>query len=65
MLYDLFNDWYSYVKYFFVMLVGIVIVFRFVLYVVIMRFCYVSLIIVIVFYSVIILDCYDLLGFIG
>lgn len=65
MFYDLFNDWYSYVKYFFVMLVGIVIVFRFVLYVVIMRFCYVSLIIVIVFYSVIILDCYDLLGFIG
>ena len=59
---DLLNDWYSHAKYFFVMLVGIVVALRPALYAAIMRSRYVSLTIAIVLYSVIILDRHDLLG---
>ena len=59
---DLLNDWYSHAKYFFVMLVGIVVALRPALYAAIMRSRYVSLTIAIALYSVIILDRHDLLG---
>ena len=59
---DLLNDWYSHAKYFFVMLVGIVIVLRSSLYAAIMNTRYISLTIAIILYSVIILDRHDMLG---
>ena len=59
---DLLNDWYSHAKYFFVMLVGIVVVLRPALYAAIMNSRYVSLAIAILLYSIIILDRHDMLG---
>ncbi|WP_394221163.1 acyltransferase family protein [Alteromonas gracilis] len=59
---DLLNDWYSHAKYFFVMLVGIVVMLRPALYAEIMNRRYVSLTIAILLYSVIILDRHNMLG---
>lgn len=62
---DLVSDWYSHAKYFWVMLVGIVIVLRPALYTAIMKARYISLTIAVTLYSVIILDRHDMLGATG
>lgn len=59
---DLINDWYSHAKYFFVMLVGMIVVLRPALYASIMKVRYVSLFVAVALYSVIVLDRHDMLG---